>query len=597
MRARSSVSAPRLRSFSGILQPPDLALLRVRLGELVGLVHQTLDLVLRQAAGRVDLDGLRLVGRDVARRHRDDAVRVDGEGDLDLRHAARRRGDAHQLEAAQRAVLRRDLALALQHVHLDGVLVVDHRGEDLGVLGRNGRVALDQFDEKAAVSLDAQRERGHVEQDEVLDVAADDAALDGGADGDHLVRVDVAIRLAPEDALHRLPDQRRAGLAADQQHLVDLLGLQARLLERVLAGPFRARHQLGHQILEVGARQGARKMTRPALVGGDERQVDRRLERRRELALGALGRLLQALQRHAVAAQIDRRLGAELLDQPVDDALVEVLAAEVGVAGGRAHFEDPLRELQDRDVEGTAAQVVDRDPAIAGAAVESVSERGRGRLVEDAQHLEPGDPAAVLGGLALRVVEVGGHGDDRLADRLAQRLLGERLELAQHERRDLLGAVLAFADLDLHVAVRRLDQRVGQQIARALHVGIAELASDQALDREDRLLRVGDRLALGDLSDQAVAVGGEGDDRGSRPAAVPVGQHAGRESLDHRDAAVGGAEIDADDLAHVVPFAEAAGRQACGRFSGISPGPSPGAPSCGMATRTSAGRRSRSCRR
>jgi hypothetical protein len=60
-------------------------------------------------------------------------------------------------------------------------------------------------------------------------------------------------------------------------------------------------------------------------------------------------------------AQVDAGLAPELLDQPVHDPLVEVLAAEVGVAGGRADLEDALVELEDRDVEGAAAQVVDRD--------------------------------------------------------------------------------------------------------------------------------------------------------------------------------------------------------------------------------------------
>ncbi len=295
-------------------------------------------------------------------------------------------------------------------------------------------------------------------------------------------------------------------------------------------------------------------MPRAVLVGRDERQVDRRLGHRRELALGALRGLLEPLQRHAVAAQVDPGLAAELLDQPVDDALVEVLAAEIGVAGSGPHLEDALGELEDRDVEGAAAEVVDGDLAVGGAAVEAVGQRRGGRLVQDAQHLEPGDAPGVLGRLTLRIVEVGRDRDDRLAHRFAERLFGERLELAQHEGGDLLGTVLAIADLDLHVAVGRLDQGVGQQIARALDVRIAVLPADQALDREHRLLRVGDRLALGDLPHEPVAVRREGDDRRRRAAAVAVRQHPRREGLDHRDAAVRGAEIDADDLPHVVPF-------------------------------------------
>ena len=66
----------------------------------------------------------------------------------------------------------------------------------------------------------------------------------------------------------------------------------------------------------------------------------------------------------------------------------------------RLHLEDALAQLQDRDVEGAAAQVVDGDLLVL-LLVQAVGQRGRGRLVDDAQHFEAGDLAGVLGGLAL----------------------------------------------------------------------------------------------------------------------------------------------------------------------------------------------------
>ncbi len=428
------------------------------------------------------------------------------------------------------------------------VLVVDHGGEDLGVLGRDGRVAFDQLGEQAALRLDPQRQRRDVEQHQVLDVAAQDAALDRGAHRHHLVGIDVAVRLAAEDPLDGGGDQRRAGLAAHQQHLVDLVRPQVRLAQRVQAWSFGARDQVLHQLLEMGAGQAARQVAGPRRVGRDERQVDRRVVGARQLALGPLGRLLEPLQRHAVAAQLDAGLGAEIVDQPVHDALVEVLAAEEGVAGGGAHLEDALRQLEDRDVEGAAPQVVDGDDLVVVAAVEAVGERRRRRLVEDAQHVEAGDLAGVLGRLALRIVEVGRDGDHRLADLLLQALLDELLDLAQDQRRDLLRAVLAVADLDLDVAVAGPRHRVGEHLARLADLGVVVLAADQALDREHRVLRVGDRLALGDRAHQPVPFLGEGDDRGGGAAALAVGQHARLGAVHDRDAAVGRPEVDADDL-------------------------------------------------
>src|SRR6266581_3710873 len=99
------------------------------------------------------------------------------------------------------------------------------------------------------------------------------------------------------------------------------------------------------------------------------------------------------------------------LHDPAEEALVEIVAAERGVAVCRHHLEHALRELQDRDVESAAAQIVDGVDALGGI-VEPVGDRRRGRFVQEPQHVQAGEPAGVLGGLALRVVEVRRDRDD-----------------------------------------------------------------------------------------------------------------------------------------------------------------------------------------
>jgi len=68
---------------------------------------------------------------------------------------------------------------------------------------------------------------------------------------------------------------------------------------------------------------------RPVGIGGDERQVDLSLHGCGELDLGAFCRVAQTLQRHLVplAPQVEAFIFLELVNQPVHDALVEVVAA------------------------------------------------------------------------------------------------------------------------------------------------------------------------------------------------------------------------------------------------------------------------------
>ena len=55
----------------------------------------------------------------------------------------------------------------------------------------------------------------------------------------YLVRVHALARLLPVDVLNDFTDDRHAGHAADQQHFVDLLLLQGRVLQAVHAGGLR----------------------------------------------------------------------------------------------------------------------------------------------------------------------------------------------------------------------------------------------------------------------------------------------------------------------------------------------------------------------
>ena len=84
-----------------------------------------------------------------------------------------------------------DLAFALQNVDLDRLLIVDNGRKRHRVFERDRRVALDKLHEQAAASLETQAQRQDVEQNDVLDIARKNAALNGSTHRDDFVRVDL----------------------------------------------------------------------------------------------------------------------------------------------------------------------------------------------------------------------------------------------------------------------------------------------------------------------------------------------------------------------------------------------------------------------
>ena len=122
-----------------------------------------------------------------------------------------------------------------------------------------------------------------------------------------------------------------------------------------------------------------------------------------------------------------------------DEHVEEVLAAEEIVAGAGMHLDDALEDLDQRDVERAAAEVEDEEAAALGALLQAIGERRRRRLVDQPLDLDAGEFARDAGRVALRVGEIGRHGDDGLGDCLAGRGLGIGDQALDDERRELLG--------------------------------------------------------------------------------------------------------------------------------------------------------------
>ena len=366
---------------------------------------------------------LLLAGAQILGGHVHDAVGVDVEGDLDLRHAAAGGGDPVQVEAAQGLVVLSHLTLALEHMDLHGGLVVGGGGKGLALLHGDGGVTLDELGHHAAHGLDAQGQGGDVQQQQALHVAGEHAALERRAHGHALIGVDALEALLAGELLdHHLHGGDTAG-AAHHQHLGDVAGGQAGVTHGLLHGATGGLHQVGGELVELGPGEGQIQVLGAGGVGGDIGQVDVGGGDAGQLDLGLLSSLLQALHGNLVAGEVDALSLLELGGHPVHNTLVKVVAAQTVVAGGGQHLDDAIIDVQDGHIEGAAAQVIDHD-LLGVLLVHAIGQGRGGGLVDDTLHVQTGDPAGVLGGLTLGVGEVGGDGDDRLGDRAAQIGLG-----------------------------------------------------------------------------------------------------------------------------------------------------------------------------
>ncbi|BBG29039.1 hypothetical protein ZBT109_0241 [Zymobacter palmae] len=518
------------------------------------VTYHLVDLFVGQTARRFDDDGLFFAGRFVFRRHAQDTVGVEVEGNFDLRYTARCRRNVGQVETTERLVLGRLFTLTLQHVNGHGRLVIFCGREDLRFLGRDRRVLLDDRRHDTTHRFDTQRQRGNVEQQDVFDIAAQNTTLDRSTQCYGFIRVDVFARIFTEEFADFLLYQRHARLTTDQNDIVDVGSGQFGISQCCFARVERTLNQITNQCFQFGASHFDVQVFRTGLVSRDVRQIDVGLLSAGQFDFGFFSGFFQTLHSQRVARQVDSAVSFELFNQVVDDRVVEVFTTEEGVTVGGQHFElgfaVNVSYFDDGYVEGTTTQVVYRDRFVTTGLVHTVSQSGSGRLVDDTFDVQTRDAASVFSCLALRIVEVGRYGDDRFGHFFTEVVFGRFLHFLQHFSTDLRGSHFLAFDFYPRVAVVCFDDVVRHHVDVFLYDVIAELTADQTFYRIQRVFRVGDRLTFGRLTDQDFAVVSVCNDRRGSTTALCVFDDARLVTVEYRDTGVGGPQVNTDDTSH-----------------------------------------------
>jgi hypothetical protein len=274
---------------------------------LLSLGQHALNLLLGQTTlvvgddNLVGLSGTLLKGRDVH-----DTVGINIEGDLDLGDTTRSRGDTGELELSEEVVVLGAGTLTLKDLDEDSGLVVGEGGESLRLLGRDGGVALDESSHDTTGSLDTERQRSNVEEEDLVgrlgrSVARKDGSLDGSTVGNSLIRVDGLVGLlATEEVGDHLLDLGDTSGTTDEDNLVDRGLVNLGVTEGALNGLHGTTEEILAELLETGTGDGGVEINtleeRVNLDGG--------LGRRGESALGTLAGGSQAAESTGVGSEV-----------------------------------------------------------------------------------------------------------------------------------------------------------------------------------------------------------------------------------------------------------------------------------------------------
>ena len=360
----------------------------------------------------------------------------------------------------------------------EGRLTILVSGEVLRHGGRDGLVARDDALDQAAHGFNAQRQRNHIKQQQFASsvVARQLVGLDGRAQGHDFVGVEVVERGLAKKLGHGLLDLRHAGGAAHHDHALHIVFDQLRIAQRFANGGDASGCQGLGGLLEIGAAD------LHGQAAGGQGSIQRDHIRAGECFFGGAGSGLE----HGFVFGGGGLQAGLLGHGGVGQGLVVIVSTQCRVASGGQDLKHALRQAQDGDVKGAATQIEHGINTLAGV-VEAISNGRGGGLVDQAQHIQARQLRGVFGGLALGIVKVGGHGDDRAIQVVVEGVFGAVTQRGQNFGADFDGRLGALHRLDAEHALFAGDELIRQLAA----VGnVLQATAHEAFDRGDGVHRV-----------------------------------------------------------------------------------------------------------
>nr|QES95443.1 heat shock 70 kDa protein [Philasterides dicentrarchi] len=479
------------------------------------------------------------------------SIFIQVEGDFDLRFSFFHGRNINQIEFSEQSVVFGHLSFSFVNRDGDLGLSIALGGEDFGFFDGDGGVSGDKGGHDSSFSFDSQTQGGNIDQQDVVDGfvvgAGQDGSLDGGSVSDGFIGVDGFVGFfSVEEILDQLLDFGNSGRSSDQNDILDGVFGDSGVFQDFFDRGHTVFEVLQAQFFEFSSGDGDNEVFR----FGQRVDFDGGLGGGGQDSFGSFTLGSQSSQGSGVSSDINSFFLQEVGSTEVDQFLIEIFSSQVGVSGGGFNFEDSFIDGQQGNVESSSSQIEDQNVSFSlSFFVQSVGNSGGGGFVDDSQYVQSGDGSGVFGGQSLRVVEIGGDGNDGVFDGFGQERFSDFFHFNQNHGGDFFGVEFfdfsfEFDDDNGFVIGSGFDFE-GPLFHVFLDNSIGEFSSDKSFGIKDGVNGVSGNLVLSGISDQSFSFG-EGDIRRSGSVSLVVGNDFNSIVLPNSDTRVSGSQIDSD---------------------------------------------------